>query len=258
VAGILIASALVTLLTSFDLVSTSWRFLFWAGSLTALVGLFIRSRAPESTEFVSTLHFKREIFQYKRPFLAILIAAGFSYMTYSYAFILLNAYVPLITSIPSSEMMKVNTILLWIDFLLLPLFGYLSLKLGKEKLMMLGALLLALLAFPLFSLLTPNATLFTASLIRILIVICGTAFAAPYHAWALEQVPAHCRSTLLCLGYSIGSQLIGAPTAAISLWLYHKTHWAAAPALYLIPICLLALTVLRRAPQKSEYAQKAP
>jgi len=247
VGGILIASGLVTFLSAHEWIETGWRFLFLAGGATATVGIFLRMEAEESGEFISLKRTSRlrEIFQHKRAFLAIILAAGFSYTTYSIAFTFMNGYIPLVTSIEKSDMMKVNTTLLGLDFFLLPFFGFLSYKFGKEKVMFCGAFCCCLGAIPLFSLLGPSSHFLFVTGVRMFIVLSGVAFAAPYHAWALEQVPPHCRSTILCLGYTIGSQVIGTPTAAICLWIYRETEWVGAPSLYLLPIALGALFSLR-------------
>lgn len=247
VGGILIASALVTFLSMQGWIESGWRYLFWFGGATALFGIFLRLQAEESGVFSSHTYQIKELFQHKRAFLAIALAAGFSYTTYSLAFTLMNGYIPLITSLTKADMMKVNTALLGLDLFLLPFFGFLSYKFGKEKMMLLGALACCIGAAPLFSLLGPSSNLLSVTSIRFFIVLSGVAFAAPYHAWAMEQVPPRYRSTILCVGYAFGSQVIGMPTAAISLWAYKQTGWAGAPALYLIPVAIGALFSLHLA-----------
>lgn len=244
VGGILIASGLVTFLSMQGWVESGWRYLFWAGGATALLGIYLRLQTEESEEFSSTTFQIKELFQHKRAFLAIVLAAGFSYTTYSLAFILVNGYIPIVTSLTKADMMKVNTVLLGLDLFLLPFFGFLAHRFGKEKIMRLGALASCIGAVPLFSLLGPSSTLLGVTGVRIFIVVSGIAFAAPYHAWAMEQVPPRCRSTLLCFGYALGSQVIGMPTAAICLWSYKQTGWVGAPSLYFIVVALGALLSL--------------
>ena len=117
--------------------------------------------------------------------------------------------------------------------LLLPCFGLLAFKVGKEKVMTVAALFLALSAIPLFWLLE-SATLMTVVGVRCIFVIAGTAFAAPYYAWAMQKVEVRQRYTILALGASLGSQLIGKPTAALCIWLYQQTNLSWAPGFYLI------------------------
>ncbi len=257
VGGILIASGLVTLLSVQGWMETGWRYLFWAGGSTAFIGIFLRLKMKESTAYISTTKIQlfKDIYEHRKAFFSIVLAAGFGYTTYSLAFTLMNGYIPLVTSLTKADVMKINTALLGLDLLLLPLFGYLANKLGKERVMFFGALSLCIFAIPLFSTLGSSSTLFHVTVVRLCIVLSGIAFSAPYHAWAMEQVPSHCRSTLLCFGYTLGSQIIGTPTAAICLWTYKQTGWVGAPAFYLILIALGAVLSLQMA-QKEKSLQR--
>jgi MFS family permease len=238
IGGILIASGLVTYLSYKGTIQESWRQLFFAGGATALFGLFLRFKGLEGAEFLKSPRQKRfsaiEIIKNHRGVLAsIVLVSGFSYTTYSLPFTLMNGFVPLVTSLTKAEVMQVNTLLLLVDLCLLPCFGYLGMRVGKERLMILSASLAALLALPLFCLLSLDS-MAIVTLVRFIIVSLGVAFSASYHAWALERIAPEHRFTILSLGYAIGSQLIGSPTSALSLWLYQKTGWLFAPGFYLL------------------------
>ncbi len=257
IVGIMIASALVTLLSHYEWVKMGWRFLFWGGALSGLAGIVLRFKTEEGIEFRETKRGYRfkELYQYKRSFLAIVLAAGFSYTTYSMAFTLMNGYIPLVTSISKTDVMKMNTALLAFDMVLLPLFGFLAHRFGKEKIMALGCISSIIGAIPLFSCLEPSSSIWTVVCVRSAIVASGVAFAAPYHAWAMELAPPQYRSTLLCFGYTVGSQLIGSPSASFSLALYQQTKWVGAPALYLMLVALGAWISIGMVPKKYELPQ---
>ena len=246
IAGILIASACVTLLSSLGNAEQHWRLLFWLGGIPALLGLLLRlttkdgaefTQSPQQIPWIQTLKENRPIL------LSIILASGFSYTTYSLTFTLMNGYIPLITSLSKTEVMQINTSLLVVDMLLLPCFGYLSTQFGRERIMLFGTLSSAVLAIPLFSLLS-HAPLHLVILVRMTIVLFGVAFAAPYHAWAIEKVLPHQRYLLISLGGALGGQLIGVPSSAICLWLYKTSEWAAAPALYLLTTAIGATYAL--------------
>ena len=65
--------------------------------------------------------------------------------------------------------------------------------------MFIGAFWSAALAIPLFYL-VGGASLGMVIAIRLILVILGVVFAAPYHAWAIERVAPEHRYTILCLG----------------------------------------------------------
>ncbi|MGB7978604.1 MAG: MFS transporter [Chlamydiales bacterium] len=247
ISGALIASGLVTFFCMQGWMEEGWRLLFWMGGMTAVVGLFVRLKTQEGKEFQPEKKwgFIHALKGHKRALISVAIASGFSYTTYDLAFTVMNSYVPLVSALTKTDLMKVNTALLVFDMFLLPCFGYLAHKAGKEKVMMAGAFCSALGAIPLFYCLN-GAGIAVATAVRTAIVIFGVAFAAPYHAWKLECVPPQYRYTILSLGCTLGSQLIGAPTTAVSLWLYKQLGFVWAPGLYLAVIGVLAWVVVYR------------
>ena len=166
----------------------------------------------------------------------------------------MNGYVPLVTSLSPSSVMGINTFLLVLDMLMLPLFGYLATQWGREKMMMAAAIASICCALPLFYMLQ-DAKLGVVIVIRLMITTLGVAFSATYHSWTQDRVPPAARYTILSLGYALGSQLIGAPTCAISLWLYQKLNWFGAPALYLMFTASLAAYFVRKYPALKQQFQ---
>lgn len=238
ICGILVASGIVTFMSSQGFLEESWRLLFWAGGGTAILGFFLRISAKDEIKFEDVAKTKKikwilSLKENKGALIAIIVASGFSHITYALSFTLMNGYIPLITSLSKTEVMEVNTLLLIVDMCLLPCFGYLANKFGKEKMMLTGALCSVLGAIPLFSLLE-HASIGTVVFVRLAIITSGVAFAAPYYAWAMERIASPHRYLILSLGGALGSQLIGAPTSATCLWLYKTFNWTAAPALYLV------------------------
>ena len=233
--GILLASFAITIMSLYECVDQLWRCLFWAGGLTAILGLFIRLKAEDPKEFTPRKKTPLKVIlkTHRVTFCAIILASGFSQITFSLSFTLMNGLIPLITPLSKASVMQANTALLVVDMFLLPVFGHLSSKLGKEKVMLFGAVSSVLTAIPLFSLL-PEAGLTTILCIRFMIIFFGVIFAAPFHAWGISILPKEHRYLLLSLGSSLGSKLIGAPATAISLLLYKETGLSYAPAFYLI------------------------
>jgi len=245
IVGYVIASGLVALFSLQGYIEEGWRILFWMGGSAAIFGIFLRLKnVQEDTNPTQKLPVLQILQQHRRTLFAIIAASGFSYTTYSLPCVLMNGYVPLVTNLTKTAVMQVNTLLLIVDMLLLPVFGYLAHRFGKEKVMFAGAFWSALLAIPLFYF-TGGASLGLVVAIRLILVILGVAFAAPFHAWALERVAPEHRYTILALGSSLGSQLIGAPASAICLWLYQWTGWVWSPGLYLMAIGLAACAVVR-------------
>lgn len=256
IGGILLASAAVSFLSFYDLALEGWRLLYLLGSITTLFGFIIRRKISEETFEISQLEqkngkiipiawknkgllsFLKIFWEYRKPLFLIMITAGFAYANYSIALVLINGFIPLVTTISKSEMMHLNSILLILDFLLLPLFGILSSKISREKMMLLASLCPLITALPLFMFLQ-QASFLGVVAIRIFLVVVGVAFFAPYHAWARHLVPKEHRYTLISFGYAIGSQILGGPTAFISLWIFKTTGLISSIAWYWIGLSLL-------------------
>ncbi len=253
VAGALFASALVALGSSLGWIERGWRYFFIAGSISAFFGVAARVALREGGALAIGACRKFEIrrfwlsfCEHRRAFLALFLAAGLSHTVYSFTFTLMNGYIPLITSISKTQLMQMNTALLVADFILLPVFGYLAQKVGKERVMLFASAALILGAWPVFGLLGVHATLMDVAIVRLFLMTAGIAFAAPYYAWAVEQVPSLSRGAIFSFAYTLGAQVLGSPAAAISIWIYQQTKWTAAPMLYLMPVALGAWIVIAR------------
>lgn len=224
-----------------------WRIPFFLGSVCGLFGIWIRFFSEDSHQpqpMVSLKSHFKNVWLYRSHILRVALAAGFSYCTYSFSFTFLNGYLPFVTDITKEAAIRSNTPLLVFDFALLPLFGYFAMRIKKERLMQTAALLTALLAVPLYSMLS-GASASLAIFVRMAIVTLGVAFAAPYHHWAQEQIPSEVRYTVTAVAKAMGSKLIGLPAAIVSLALYERTKWAGAPGLYLMGAALFAFASIR-------------
>lgn len=255
IVGYVIASGLVAWFSLHGFMEEGWRILFWIGGLAAIFGIFLRLKNQrEDAAPVKRLPLLQVLSQHRSSLLTIIVASGFSFVAYAMPCILMNGFVPLVTNISKTAVMQVNTLLLIVDMALLPVFGYLAQKFGKERVMFIGAFGSAALALPLFYL-VGGASLGMVIAIRLILVILGVVFAAPYYAWALERVAPEHRYTIMCLGSALGSQLIGAPASAISLSLYQITGWVWSAGLYLLAIGALASYVVWKSAKSKELLE---
>jgi len=238
IGGILLASAGVCALSHYQVVDSGWRVLYLLGCITGVFGCVLRRRLPPSSLVASDhslSHLLKALWTHRRPLLCIALSAGFSYANYMIALVLMNGFIPLVTAFTKAQMMSLNTALLVVDFCTLPFFGYLASKLSREKIMLVTSLAVAICAIPLFSLLN-EPTLLKVIVLRVCFVLFGVAFCAPLHAWAQELVPASHRYAVLSFGYALGSQALGGPTAAVSLWLFKHTGIPSSIAWYWITL----------------------
>lgn len=243
IAGVLFASAGVSILCAFHIIQEYWRVLYFSGFFTAIFVVFLRTKTPL---FLANLPHKppfKSVFKVcwdkRQALVTIAIASGFSYASYLLPLIMMNGFIPLVSSVSNTEMMHLSTFLLCIDFLLLPAFGWLASRFSREKMMIFSSMLAMIAGYPLFWLLD-GASLFTVIFVRFSLVVIGVWFSAPFHAWAQTLVSSSHRYTLISFGYALGSQFIGGPTAVVSLWLFQKTDEIVSVGLYWMVLGLLA------------------
>lgn len=246
IGGFLLASAGVSLLCHFKCIESGWRLLYVFGAITALFGCFIRRGIPVSEARTnpikfseSTLELSKDLWRYRGPLFLIAVSAGFAYANYAIALVLMNGFIPLVSSLTKAEMISLNSALLVFDFCALPFFGWLASKISREKLMLSASLAVVIGGIPLFMMLE-GSNFWGVIGIRICFVILGVAFFAPFHAWAQELIPSAQRYAVISFGYALGSQLLGGPTAAISLWLFKKTNHVASVSLYWLVLALFS------------------
>lgn len=251
VGGILCASAAVSLLYAFDVVQEGWRFLYFLGGFTALFIVFLRTKISlrglliDLSTQVTFRSILSSCLKRWQAVITIAIASGFSYASYTLSLVMMNGFIPLVSSVSQAEMMHLNTFLLGMDFLMLPFFGILATRFSRERMMMLSGFFAMLAGFPLLWLLN-EATLITVIVVRFIFVLIGVWFSAPFHAWSQSLVPATHRYSIVSFSYAIGSQIFGGPTAALSLWLFQKTNWIYSVGLYWMILGLLASYCIAR------------
>lgn len=242
IAGILIASAGVSLLYTLELLETYWRGLYFIGCSTALFGCLLRGKIhikPSSESVFSYDHSLRLLFksywQQRKVLFVVALAAGFSYSCYSIALVLMNGLIPLVSHITHAQVMRLNTILLILDFFTLPIFGLLARRFSRQKMMVAASALAVITGIPLFGLLQ-GAAFSTVIIVRISLVLIGVWFSANFYSWAQSLLPASQRYAIISFAYAVGSQIFGGPTVAISLWVFHQTQIVSSACWYWVAL----------------------
>ncbi|GAB4230987.1 MAG: MFS transporter [Chlamydiales bacterium] len=241
IGGHLLASMGVYAVSVYFSVEPGWRLLYLFGCITALFGCTMRRSSVyrnSGMKFSHTIeNLKTTLRDHWKLLLIIILCSGFAHATYSIALVFMNGFIPLVSTWTKSEVMKINTYLLILDFCALPFFGWLASKISRERLMVSVCVTTLVLSMPLF--LSLKGTSLEGIIgIRIAFVIFGVAFFAPFHAWAQQLVPENSRYAVISLGYAIGSQLLGSPTAAIALWSFQKTGMVSSVAWYWMALAL--------------------
>lgn len=220
--GILLASLETTVLAYLNILETHWHWLFLFAGFLGMFLAWLRSNVAETPEYegreqlLPALSWK-EILSEKKALVAIALTTGFSYGTYILSITFVNAFLKILSPMDALELTSINTTLIFIDLIALPLFGFLSLYFPPRYLMSFAAMATGVLVVPLFVWMTFTKTLASIIFVRLVIVILGVCFAAPYRAWIQELVSVERRCTLLNLGGTIGQLLAEGPLTLLSL-----------------------------------------
>jgi MFS transporter, MHS family, proline/betaine transporter len=252
----LVATGLGVLLTSTmsadDLQFYGWRIPFAVGLLIGPIGYYIRSRLPETPEFLSAgkAHAPlRELFADQWGRLLLTIGAVAASTSSQYVLVYMPTYAIRELHLPQSLSFTAAMAAAALQTAVVPFVGLSVDKIGQVRIMLAAALLFIVTSYPAFMLLASHATF--AMLIA---MVCWFGFLKSLFSGALPSLmakvfPVGTRVTGMSLAYNIGVPIFGgfAPFAAQSL--IDLTGSKLSPSYYMIAtaaVSLLALIALQR------------
>jgi len=238
---------LATLLTPDEVAAWGWRLPYLFGLLVGPVGLYLRRKGKETPEFSEAGPSRapvREVF--KRQWQRLLLAAGACVASTSsnYLIVYMPTYAIKQLNVPSSGAFTATLL----GGLLLtfgsPLFGHLSDRVGRTRIMLAAAALMAISAYPAFVLLTAFPSLTVTILMVCWLSLLKTAYSGVLPALLADIFPTKTRSTGMSLAYNISVPLFGGTAPLISASLIEITGSNLAPGFYLVATALLSVAVL--------------
>jgi len=241
----MLGAALMATITTY-LPQNFWRVPYIIGSLTGILGFYVRTHIKETPKFlqyesVKPLDFKRCLAEYK-PLLVGIGASGLFSALYLLPVYLMNSLLPLITSYKLPTIMMVNTSTTILYMITLPLFGKLADRISITKSMLLASISVILFSYPLISLISYD-NLFYIIAMKASFALLTAWFCAPFYAWMHSLFHTKERYTSISLSYSIGGQL-GGSMIPLTLWLWKYTENLASIYCVLIAWAVIATTSL--------------
>ena len=212
-------------LTPEELSAWGWRIPFFIGAALAVIVFFIRAGLQESASFTAAKAAgapRAETFamfrDHPREALAIigLTAAGslafYAYTTYMLKF-LTN------TTGFSKPMAGAVNLATLIGFMLIqPLFGWMSDKVGRRRMLIIAFGGGAILAWPIFSLVAKATDPVVAFLLIFAALVVQSAYTSISAVVKAELFPVHVRALGVALPYAIGNALFGGTAEYVALW----------------------------------------
>ncbi|WP_198024871.1 MFS transporter [Bradyrhizobium sp. Cp5.3] len=245
-------SALISYtLTESQVNDWGWRVAFGVGLLVGPVGLYIRSQIDETPEFTKLPAVKQGNSPLSRVLvrdrmnllLGIGVVAGvtaFNYVhkVYMPTYALTQLHIPATSSFVGA---LVTGVVLMVTA---PMFGTLSDRYGRLRVLSTAVLMACLTSYPLFLMLTLWPTVTTLLAVQALVGLLIAACLGPIPAMLSEIFPTNTRGTGLALTYNFSVTFFGGFAPLIVTWMIAATANKMAPSFYVIATSIISITAL--------------
>ncbi|MFM0154702.1 MFS transporter [Paraburkholderia sediminicola] len=251
------AAAFGSLLTAWmppeQLNSWGWRLPFMFGLLVGPVGYYIRSHLDETPEFLA-LREARETAgkhqampekdaSFSNQWVNLLLAVGIVAQSTVGVYVL-QLYMPMYAvkqlHMPAAASFGVVVLNGGLQFILSPVMGALSDRIGRIRIMLTTSILMGTLIYPMFAWLQTHPTIGWLLVLQGTAGIFKAAYSGPMPALMSEIFPTQVRSTGLSIGYSIGVTIFGGFAPTIVETFIHLTGDKLAPSYYVLIAAVLS------------------
>ncbi len=241
-AATLSAFTLTSLMEPAVFASWGWRLAFLLGFVLGPIGYYLRTKVEETPAYeravvrhqVARSPLRQSLTEYPGPVLA---AFGLSIIgcVINYVFII---FVPSFAQqrlhIPASATFFSVLIVGVLLFLITPLMGALSDRVGRRPLFFAASLGSIVLGYPLFQILVSMASLTGLIITQSIAAVLLATYGGPLCAILAEQFPTNIRYTALSVSYGFAVAIFGGFAPLICSWLVERTGDPLAPGYYVI------------------------
>ena len=268
--GLLLSTGMIRLMTgvlspeAFD--SWGWRVPFLLSFVLVLIGLYVRLRVLESPEFREV---KKADAVVKRPFIEVLkehpmeiLTSAFVRMSEQAPFYIFITFVltygTTILQIERNELLNYTLVAAAVGFISVPLFGYVSDRIGRRLMYGIGIVCTALFAFPYFGLLNTKVAGLVLVAIVVSLIFHDMQY-GPQAALIAESFGTNLRYSGAGIGYQLASVIAGGPAPLIAAAILENTKSSAGISWYIIGCCvvsMLALVLMPRTQLRKDEAAR--
>ncbi|WP_434107267.1 MFS transporter [Paraburkholderia caffeinilytica] len=251
------AAAFGSLLTAWmppeQLNSWGWRLPFMFGLLVGPVGYYIRSHLDETPEFLALREARETAGErqqapekdasFSNQWVNLLLAVGIVAQSTVGVYVL-QLYMPMYAvkqlHMPAAASFGVVVLNGGLQFILSPVMGALSDRIGRIRIMLTTSILMGTLIYPMFAWLQAHPTIGWLLMLQGTAGIFKAAYSGPMPALMSEIFPTQVRSTGLSIGYSIGVTIFGGFAPTIVETFIHLTGDKLAPSYYVLIAAVLS------------------
>ena len=239
---------LTTNLSHEQLLDWGWRIPYVFGLLVGPAGLYIRSRMPETPEFIETrrppsVPIRELVHRYPG---AVLLALGASVISNSSYYLLLyiptyavkTLHLPAYTGFAATLVGGVALAVFSV------IAGHASDRIARPRIMLVMAGLFAIAAYPVFWLMVAYPSLASAMFAVGLLNTIKGGYSGVLPSLLAEQFPVDTRAVGIALSYAVSVTIFGGFAPFFATWLIATTGDPLSPSFYLIATALLSIVAL--------------
>lgn len=233
-----------------QMMSWGWRIPFFFGLLIGPVAYYIRRRIDETPEFLAAETSEaplQETFTSQKERLLVAIGAVILATVTTYLVLYMPTYAIKQLGIPASVAFSAIVTTGVVQLVCSPIVGHWSDTHGRTRLMLVAAILILILVYPLFKLLDAHPTFGMLMTVQIIMGLLMAAYFGVLPALLSELFPVRTRTTGMSLAYNIAVTIFGGFAPFIITWLISITGSKLAPSFYLMFAALLSIPALLRA-----------
>ena len=225
-----------------------WRIPMWVGCAVVPFLFWIRSSLEETAPFLARkkrLTMREVLRSLQANWRLVLVGTLLTALTTT-AFYTITAYTPTFGTATLHLALR-GTLLVTLcvgvtNFVMLPVMGSLSDRVGRRPLLFSCTVLTAATAYPALAWLVHGPSFGRLLTVELWLAVLYASYNGALVAYLTEIMPADVRSTSFSVAYSVATAIFGGYTPAISTYLIHVTGNKAAPGLWLAIAALLALS----------------
>ncbi len=258
--GAMLAALVVLLLQSVmaedQFISWGWRLSYVFGGLLVVIAIFMRSHMQESAYFaeaeaagvIPKAPLRTAFREEWRTMLVAVLISGYAVASFFFILNYLPSFLETLGGHGPVEVLILATVLSAVYGVAQPFFGIIADRTGRKPSMIIGALVTAVMAFPVF-ILVGNPQVWELYLGSFMLLIPTLFYWAGFSPAVVEIFSAHNRFSAVGISYNIGAGVFGGTVGVIVTLLSNWTNPVIGPALYLIPFSLIVLIVCMRLPE---------
>mgnify|MGYP001188438390 FL=1 len=235
VAGMWLASALsdglAQLLQPDQLEQWGWRLMFALGSFIAFAGVMLRRHLkPALLNQNKTSQPLRMVLKHRWPITKVMLLNVASSVSFYLLFVYVVSDLETIDKLSAATALSLNTRVMALLLILYPIAAWISDRVGRKPLFVIGSGWLVLGAWPIFTLLQSDSI---NNILRgeVGLVMAVAILAGAKNAANVELMPGEVRNTGLALAFNVAEGWIGGLTPLAATWLVLHTGQPVSPAL---------------------------